>query len=108
MAILERVKTRLDENVSDDVLNELIQTISDRLCLRLNENELPVLFESICVDAVVKMYRRTYYEGISSEGTDGFSTSFIDDILSEYSEEIYDYKNSKANQNGSGRVVKFL
>ncbi len=107
MAILERIKIRLDEKVSDDILNELIQTVSDRLCLRLGTIELPSLFESICVDASVKMYRRTYYEGINSEGTDGFSTSFVDDVLSEYSQEISDYKDGQSNVNGN-RVVRFL
>ena len=53
--ILGRVKTRIPEDtVSYDLLEEYIQTVSDRLCLRLGTNELPKVFESICTDAVVK------------------------------------------------------
>ena len=103
--IKERVITRLrDETVDDDVLSDFITTVSDRLCLRLGEDKLPSIFDSICVDAVVKMHRRTYYEGISSEDTEGMSTKFIDDILDEYSKEI----NAWIAKNQGQRVVKFL
>ena len=86
MELIERVRKRIpyDEGVSDEVLMEYIDTVSDRLCLRLGVDILPRLFESICVDAVVKMHRRVYYEGISSEGTANITTSFVDNILAEY------------------------
>lgn len=107
--MLERVKKRLDgENVTDDALEELITTVKDRLCIRLGENTLPEPFNSICVDAAVKMYRRTYYEGISSEGAANITTSFVDNILNEYEQEISDWKEQKTNASGSGRVVRFL
>lgn len=107
MDLANRVFNRL-ENADEDVLKEYIVTIKDRLCLRLGEEDLPEQFESICVDAVVKMYRRMYYEGIVSEGTSNLTTSFVDDILAEYSQEISDWKVRKANDSGSGRVVRFL
>lgn len=107
--MLERVKKRLDgENVKDDALEELITTVKDRLCIRLGESTLPEPFNSICVDAAVKMYRRTYYEGISSEGAANITTSFVDNILNEYEQEISDWKEQKTNASGSGRVVRFL
>ena len=82
MDMLERVRKRIPEDtVSDDDLQEYIDTMSDRLCLRLGLDILPRVFESICVDAAVKMYRRTYYEGISSEGAANMTTTFVDDIL---------------------------
>ena len=68
----------------------------------------PNLFESICVDAVVKMYRRTYYEGISNEGAANISTTFVDDVLAEYAQEIGDWKTQQANTGGSDKVVRFL
>lgn len=109
MEMLERVKKRIsDAMLKDEVLEEYISTISDRLCLRLGVGALPNLFESICVDAVVKMYRRTYYEGISSEGAANISTTFVDDVLSEYAQEIGDWKTQQANVGGSGKVVRFL
>lgn len=109
MELIERVQLRLQgENPDTALLQELISTASDRLCIRLGEGSLPALFESICVDAVVKMYRRMYYEGISSENGGNLSTSFVEDILNEYAEEIDGWNSRKANTSGSGKVVHFL
>ena len=110
MDLLDRVRVRIPEDtVGDDLLNEYISTVSDRLCLRLGADELPAPFCSICVDAVVKMVRRTYYEGISSEGVTNLSTTFIEDILNEYAEEIENYRERRANSGeGNGKVVRFL
>lgn len=112
MAVLERVRLRISiDEASDDMMNEYIQTISDRLKLRLGvgqAEELPDLFQSICVDATVKMFRRTYYEGISSENTDGISDSFVDDILAEYQDEINSYLNDKELSGNGLRKVRFI
>ena len=109
MELLERVKIRLaGESVDDQQLLEIIQAISDRLCIRLGEDVLPAIFTSICIDAVVKMYRRIYYEGVSSENSGSLSTTFVEDVLAEYAGEISDWKSRKANTSGSGRVVHFL
>ena len=49
MDILQRVRIRItDPNVSDELLNEYIQTIMDRLCLRLGAETLPAAFDSVC------------------------------------------------------------
>lgn len=109
MDMLARVRKRIPEDtISDDDLQEYIDTMSDRLCLRLGLDILPRVFESICVDAAVKMYRRTYYEGIASEGAANMTTSFVDDILDEYMNEITTWKDQQANgEAGSGKVVYF-
>lgn len=107
--LLKRLKTRLpDTELTDSQLEEYLQTMSDRLCLRLGVEILPALFSSICVDATVKMVRRTYYEGISSEGVANISTSFVDNILSEYADEIGDWKTAQAASGNSSKVVRFL
>lgn len=107
--LFTRVKKRLENGmISDSLVEDYIQVVQDRLCLRLGEEALPQLFESVCVDAAVKMCRRTYYEGISSEGAAGISTSFVEDVLSEYNTEIESWKESRANKEGSGRRVMFL
>ena len=109
MDMLERLKTRLpDTELTDEQLSEYLQTMSDRLCLRLGVDTLPTLFQSICVDATVKMVRRTYYEGISSEGVANISTSFVDNILAEYDDEIGDWKAIQASSGNSNKVVCFL
>lgn len=107
--LLQRLKIRLpNTKLSNDQLMEYLQTMSDRLCLRLGVETLPALFNSICVDATVKMVRRTYYEGISSEGVANISTSFVDDILAEYAGEIGDWKDAQADAGNSKKVVTFL
>ena len=107
--LLQRLLVRLpDTQLTDEQLTEYLQTMSDRLCLRLGVKTLPAIFASICVDATVKMARRTYYEGISSEGVANISTSFVDDILAEYAGEIDDWKNGQAASGNSKKVVTFL
>lgn len=107
--LLYRLKIRLsDMNLMDYQYTEYLTTMRDRICLRLGADTLPPLFNSICVDATVKMVRRTYYEGISSEGVANISTSFVDDILAEYASEIDDWKNSQAASGNSKKVVTFL
>lgn len=108
-SIVASVKKRLnDDNISEELVKELARVVNDRLCIRLGENALPELFESICVDATVKMYRRIYYEGIASEGAADISTSFVDNIMAEYEQEISDWKSQKSNATGSGREVRLL
>lgn len=104
-AVLSRIKIRLTaESYDEAVLGELAQTTLDRLSIRLgvNEDTFPSSFYSIAVDATVKSFRRLYYEGITSEGVANLSTSFVDDILSEYACEIELYRKEH------GEVVRFL
>ena len=91
--IYERVEKRLhnDADFKVTIIKEYICTVVDRLCIRLNTEELPESFCSIAVDAVVKMHRRAFYEGISSENDGGASVSFVNDILNEYETEIAQY-----------------
>ena len=109
MELFDRLTNRLpDTTLTDEQLREYLTTMNDRLCLRLGVETLPALCGSICVDATVKMVRRTYYEGISSEGVEDISTSFVDNILSEYADEISDWKTAQADSGNSNKVVRFL
>lgn len=107
--LLKRLKVRIPKTeLTDNELSEYLQTISDRLCLRLGADTLPPLFNSVCIDATVKMIRRIYYEGISSESVANISTSFVDDILTEYVYEISDWKSAQAESGNNKKVVSFL
>ena len=113
MTILGRIRLRIPdtEEAPDAQLQNYIDTITDRLCLRLGTEALPSVFETICADAVVKMWRRTYYEGISSEGASNITTSFVEDILSEYDGEVQFYKDAHADDEDNPtqtRVVRFI
>lgn len=93
MAIINRVKAILDgEDYNEKRLNEYVDMVVDRLCLRLGEETLPRRWETVAALCVVKLHRRYYYEGISTENDGGISVNFVDDILSEYQSEINAYK----------------
>ncbi len=104
--VIFRIRQRLNgETVADQTLSEIAQTINDRVCLRLGVDDAPKIFDSIIVDASVKLYRRMYYEGISSEGDDGISASFVEDVLNEYNAEFTQYK---LKQRLSIDMIKFI
>lgn len=109
MDILDRVMARLpgENQVDESFLGESIKLVEDRLNLRLNTETLPNKFESIAVDAVIKIWRRRYYEGIESEKADTIDTKFIDNVLEEYEKEIQAYLYNKE-KDSFKNVVKFL
>jgi len=108
MTILERVKIRLDgEDLKDPLIEELVQTAKDRILLRVGlsgADEFPAALETIAVEVTVKAWRRQYYEGITSESADTINTSFVEDILAEYAQELSSWKSAFS---GEGRV-RFL
>ena len=99
MYVYENARIRIPETEADSkTLMMYCDTVTDRLMLRLGVTELPESFERIAADAAVKMHRRCYYEGISSESMQGaaqLTTQFVEDILSEYQAEIDQYKASQ-------------
>lgn len=109
--ILERVKVRLPDENNGELLQELVKSIMDRICLRIHENELPEVLASIATEAVVKVHRRQYFEGISDEWADSLKVSFFEDVLGEYEEEFNAFKNMKKKQEdeeGNKKVVRFI
>ena len=87
MAVLERVKVRIPE-AKEGVLEELVTSATDRILLRIGKDELPAKLETIAVEIVTKMYRKMYYEGITSESADTLNVTFVEDIFAEYEEEF--------------------
>lgn len=110
LELVDRVKLRYfdDEEIpSDDVITEMLRTISDRIAIRMETTgELPDAAGSIVVDAAMKALRLRGFEGSTSESAaDGgsLSNSFIDDVLASYSSEIESLKRV-ANKSG----IKFF
>ena len=87
MTVLERVKVRIPE-AKEGVLEELVTSATDRILLRIGKDELPAKLETIAVEIVTKMYRKMYYEGITSESADTLTVSFVENIFAEYDEEF--------------------
>lgn len=112
--ITTRLASRMNgEDYNETVLAELAQTVTDRLCLRIgiqHEEEFPAILYSVIVDATVKAYRRRFYEGIKSENVASLSTSFVDDILDEYAEEIRGWleTDDAAEQSTAAKIVRFI
>lgn len=98
--LAQRVLIRFYEDEykpNEEVVGEILLTVSDRLKIRLEVEELPSLADSIIVDASIKALRLRGYEGSRSESAaDGgsFSTSFIDDVLDAYQSDIASLKKS--------------
>lgn len=106
-----RIAARMTgEDYDQAVMAELAQTILDRLCLRLGVTEatFPALFNSVCVDATIKAWRRRYYEGLSHEGNNALTSTFVSDILAEYEPEIRDYLSSVAADAAASSVRKVV
>lgn len=110
--VTDRIKNRLNgEEYDETIMSEIVQTVTDRLCLRLGVTEatFPDIFKSIVVEASVKVWRRRYYEGIETDKVSTLSTTFISDVLSEYQDEIDQWLvSSAADESGSRKVVRFL
>lgn len=108
MAIEARVKIRIPD-INVDLLNEFVQTATDRIKLRLGLAEFPVELESIAVEVVCAMHNRKYHQGIKSENADTFSVSFVDDLLKEYESDFQRYLEIKEKQENVNRgVLRFL
>lgn len=109
-----RVRVRLGEltEVTDEEVTEAVRGVRDRLCLRVGALSLPEEAQSVVVDAACKVIRRKWYEGVSSEseGQGGsLSTSFVDDVLAEYADEIAGLRSMLAGTDALGRSkVRFI
>ncbi|AEF25715.1 phage head-tail connector protein [Streptococcus parauberis] len=111
MAIIDRVKTRMPDVEVPDIglLDELIQSATDRINLRVNDTVLNAKLETIVVEVTVKMYRRLFYEGITSEKADTITTNFVDNILAEYEVDLMNYLADKIKTESlDDKVVRFL
>ena len=87
MSVIERVKVRIPE-AKEGVREELVTSATDRILLCNGKDEQPTKIETIAVEILTKMYRKMYYEGITSESADTLTVSFVENIFAEYEEEF--------------------
>lgn len=108
MTVLERVKVRIPE-AKEGVLEELVTSAADRILLRIGKDELPAKLETIAVEIVTKMYRKMYYEGITSESADTLTVSFVENIFAEYEEEFKRWMELDDEAEGKNKLkVRFI
>ena len=81
IALVERLKERLDENeLSDDKLQEIIDYVTQEVLADTNQSKLNLQLSSAVVSLSVITVNRLGTEGLASEGYSGVSTSYLDDV----------------------------
>ena len=88
------------------LINIIIETVTQRLLLRLEADTLPGELNYIVKEVTVARYNRIGSEGISSHSVEGESITFNDDDFGPYESDIEAYLNA---QKGTKKgVVRFL
>ena len=81
IALVERLKERLDENeLSDDKLQAIIDDVTLEVLADTNQSKLNAQLESAVISLSVIAVNRIGTEGLASEGYSGVSTSYLDDV----------------------------
>ena len=81
IALVERLKERLDENeLSDDKLQAIIDDVTLEVLADTNQSELNAQLESAVISLSVIAVNRLGLDGLASEGYSGVSTSYLDDV----------------------------
>ena len=81
IALVERLKERLDENeLSDDKLQAIIDDITLEVLADTNQSKLNAQLESAVISLSVIAVNRLGTEGLASEGYSGVSTSYLDEV----------------------------
>ena len=81
IALVERLKERLDENeLSDDKLQAIIDDVTLEVLADTNQSKLNIQLSSAVISLSVITVNRLGTEGLASEGYSGVSTSYLDDV----------------------------
>lgn len=106
--IKQRVLVRLPD-ISTALLDEYSTTATDRIKIRIEEEEFPGELNSIAVEVICAMHSKKYHAGIKNESVDTFKVSFVEDILKEYEEDFQRYLRKKEKAENVNRgVLRFL
>lgn len=105
--MIEQVKALLGitDNGQDDKLRAILGMVSSRLCLLLDEVQIPEELEFIAVEVAVMRFNRIGSEGMASHSVGGESISYQSGDFEEYMPLIDTWKRDKK---GSPGVIRFL
>ena len=95
LEILTRVKTILDVEGKDALLQVLIQNQLEAIKLLIKEDVVPDSLAYIAVETTIARYNRLGSEGLKSEGIDVISQSFTENLLEPYQTQISGYLSAK-------------
>lgn len=108
--LLDRVKLRLkiEDNSQDVLLEELINSTIDDICIYIGEDECPAKLHSTCVDITVTTYRLLGLEGLKSEQVDVINRTYIESGLNIHRQKLDKYIHQKEKKEiQESRKVKF-
>lgn len=90
--MLTRVKTILNVQGQDILLEELISLVSEKVFAYIGEHHIPQHLEWIVVELAIQRFNRIGSEGMSVEGVDGNSNSYFEDELTPFYAFLDEYK----------------
>ena len=83
---LDKLKRRLgiSDTTQDDLLNDLLEDAQSYFIAITGASAVETRYEFIINDVTAKLYNRKGSEGMESESVDGYSTSYAQDLFSDY------------------------
>ena len=83
---LDKLKRRLgiSDTTQDDLLNDLLEDAQSYFIAITGASTVESRYEFIINDVTAKLYNRKGSEGMESESVDGYSTSYAQDLFSDY------------------------
>ena len=83
---LDKIKRRLGitDMEQDDLLNDLLEDAQSYFIAITGAITIDPRYEFIINDVTAKLYNRKGSEGMESESVDGYSTSYAQDLFSDY------------------------
>ena len=83
---LDKLKRRLgiSDTTQDDLLNDLLEDAQSYFIAITGASTVETRYEFIINDVTAKLYNRKGSEGMESESVDGYSTSYAQDLFSDY------------------------
>ena len=83
---LDKLKRRLgiSDTTQDDLLNDLLEDARSYFIAITGASTVETRYEFIINDVTAKLYNRKGSEGMESESVDGYSTSYAQDLFSDY------------------------
>ncbi|MGL5712244.1 MAG: phage head-tail connector protein [Paraclostridium sp.] len=106
----DRVKALLNVTGTtfDKFIDECMAISSGLISRYLGVDTVPTELEFVLIECTIVRYNRIGSEGLTSEGIDGYSSSFIEDILSPYHQYLDDYIGRNADKCNSFKVLRTL
>ena len=98
--ILERIKTILQVNNQDELIENIFDLVSEKIVSYLKVEKVPKSLEWILVELSVQRFNRIGSEGISSESVEGGSTVYIEDELGPYYKFLNEYISTNNTRKG--------